>query len=96
MSRFQPGNNGGPGRPKGSKNKLQEAFWKDFAAAWEEYGIAALNTIANDDPAVFVKVAATLMPKDVQLDIETHYVMRAPLPAKTAEEWEQTQAPTYQ
>jgi hypothetical protein len=28
--RFSPGNNGGPGRPKGSLEKLSEAFLADF------------------------------------------------------------------
>jgi hypothetical protein len=76
------------GRPKGAKNKLQEAFWKDFAEAWETHGVTALETMAIEDPATFVKVAASTITKDVSLDMETRYVIRAPLPCATAEEWQ--------
>ena len=85
---FIKGKIGGPGRPKGAKNKLQEAFWKDFASAWETHGTAALEKVALEDPAVFVRVAASVMPKDFGLDVGTSYVIRAPAPAKTIEEWE--------
>ena len=83
--KFGPGN---PGRPKGAKNKLQEAFWEDFAAAWEKHGVSALEKVAVADPSTFVKVAASTMPKDVKLDLDTRYVIHAPLPNATSEEWE--------
>ena len=85
---FIKGKIGGPGRPKGAKNKLQEAFWKDFASAWETHGAAALEKVALEDPAVFVRVAASVMPKDFSLDVGRSYVIRAPLPCATVEEWE--------
>lgn len=59
---------GNPGRPKGSKNKLTEAFWSDYAAAWETHGQAALEAVATSEPAKFVAVAASLMPKDVNVN----------------------------
>src|SRR3990167_5273778 len=64
MARFQPGNNGGPGRPKGSKNKFQEQFWRDLANLWEQQGAAALLKVLNDDTSTFVRVAAGLLPKE--------------------------------
>ena len=76
-----------PGRPKGAKNKLQEAFWTDFAGAWEAHGLVALEKVATEDPATFVKIAASVMPKDVGVDEERHYVMWLPKPCATAEEW---------
>ena len=82
--RFTRGN---PGRPKGAKNKLQEAFWTDFASAWEAHGLVALEKVATEDPATFVKIAARVIPKDVGVDEETHYVMWLPKPCATAEEW---------
>ena len=66
MARFQPGNNGGPGRPKGSKNKFQEQFWRDLQAAWESSGSDAITRVIADDPATFLKVAAGLLPKEEQ------------------------------
>lgn len=66
---FKPGQSGNPaGRPKGSKHKLTEAFWTDFAAAWETHGQAALANVATTDPGKFIAVAASVMPKDVNVN----------------------------
>jgi hypothetical protein len=64
--RFLTGNSGG-GRPKGSRNKLSEAFWNDLAQAWDEHGQAAMKTLATEEPAKFVQVAASLMPKELKV-----------------------------
>lgn len=85
---FKPGQSGNPaGKPKGARNKLQEAFWKDFAGAWEQHGASALLKVATEDPATFVKVAASVMPKEIEGAIEVRSVMRMPEPAKDAAEW---------
>ena len=66
---WKPGQSGNrAGRPKGSKNKLTEAFWADLAAVWEEHGAAALEAMATTEPAKFVQVLASVMPKEVQVD----------------------------
>ncbi len=87
MAKFEKGHPGGPGRPKGARTKLQEAFWKDFAGAWEQHGAAALMKVATEDPSTFVKVAASVMPKEIEGAIEVRSVMRMPEPAKDAAEW---------
>jgi hypothetical protein len=67
--RFLPGNSGNGGRPKGSRNKLGEAFVEDLRDAWETHGVDALNRVARDDPATLLKVVASLMPKDLNLNV---------------------------
>ena len=65
---FKPGQSGNPkGRPKGSRNKINEAFLRDFYEAWEAFGRPALLAAAWTEPATFVKVAASLLPKEMHI-----------------------------
>jgi hypothetical protein len=67
---FKPGKSGNPaGRPKGSRSKLAEKFWTDYYAAWEANGAAALAHVAANDPSTFVRVAASLMPKETEITL---------------------------
>jgi hypothetical protein len=63
---FPPGHSG---RPKGTRNKLQGDFLRDLAEAWELEGKAALLLMVKEQPVDFVKVVASLMPREVALDI---------------------------
>ena len=54
----------GAGRPKGSKHKLQTSFWNDLHRTWKERGPDALRWVADNDPSTFVRVCASLMPKE--------------------------------
>jgi len=65
---FKAGNSLG-GRPKGSRNKFAEHFIADFLADWEDNGAAAIVSARTLDPVAYVKVAASLLPK--QLDFKT-------------------------
>jgi len=66
---WKPGQSGNPaGRPKGARNKLEECFLADLLASWEEIGQSALAAAAEDDPASYVKIVASLMPKKVDPD----------------------------
>jgi hypothetical protein len=65
---FQKGYSGG-GRPKGSRNKLTETFIADFLTTWEEGGIAALRKCRDADPATYCRIAASLLPKQAEIDV---------------------------
>ncbi len=61
-TRFQPGN---PGRPKGARNKLGEAFVTALLNDFQTGGIAAIETVRRDDPSTYVRVIAGLLPKEL-------------------------------
>lgn len=66
---FKPGQSGNPaGRPKGSRNKFSEAFLSDFCADWEEHGVVAIRTMRAERPHEYVKVAASLLPKEFKIE----------------------------
>lgn len=70
---FKPGQSGNPaGRPKGSRNKLSEDFLGDMYTTWGEGGIEAIRQTMRDKPAEYVKIVASLMPKEmtVKTDLE--------------------------
>ena len=90
---FSPGQSGNPaGRPKGSKNKKQltEAFLGDLAETWSRRGMQALEEVATTKPVEFCKIAASLIPKDmlVTVDSAESFVISA-VPQLTTEEWQQ-------
>lgn len=61
--RFLPGNSGNGGRKLGSRNKLGEAFISDLYDEWEKSGVVALERMVKDDPGGFVRVCASLLPR---------------------------------
>jgi hypothetical protein len=66
---WKPGQSGNPaGRPKGSRGKLEERFLADLLADWQDNGAATLAAAREKDPVGYVKVAASLMPKQIQDD----------------------------
>jgi hypothetical protein len=68
---FKPGHSG-PGRPKGCRNKLGEAFIEDLYAAWEKHGMAAIKATIKNQPAQFLKVIVRVLPKDLNLHVSPY------------------------
>lgn len=58
-----------PGRPKGSRNKFSEMFVRDFIESWEINGKAACQKAYEEDPVQYVKIAASIIPKDFNLNL---------------------------
>jgi len=56
------------GRPKGSRNKLSEAFLADLQDVWTEHGPRILLVAAQRDPVSFVRMVASLIPHNFQLE----------------------------
>jgi len=55
------------GRPKGSRNKIAEAFLAALQADFKEHGKVAIENMRADKPAEYIKVIAGLLPKEMAL-----------------------------
>jgi hypothetical protein len=66
-TRFKPGVSGNPGgKPKSSRNRLQGDFMLALANDFAEHGKKAIETARVDDPVGYMKVVASLMPKQME------------------------------
>jgi hypothetical protein len=67
---WKSGQSGNPkGRPKGSRNKLSEDFIADLHESWLAFGKPALMTAAWTDPVAYVRVVASLIPRELEATI---------------------------
>jgi len=69
-TRFKPGQSGNPaGRPKSSRNKLGEAFIEALHDDFAENGAAAIKAAREESPLGYVKVCASILPRDLNVNI---------------------------
>jgi hypothetical protein len=64
-TRFTPGVSGNPGgKPVNARNALTASFLKALAADFEAHGAEAIESARTDDPVGYVRVVASLLPKE--------------------------------
>ena len=77
----------GPGRPRGSANKLNKALREMILQALDKAGgVAYLTRQAEANPAAFLALLAKTMPKDVHVQDARGYIC-APEQAASMESW---------
>lgn len=77
---WKPGQSGNPvGRAFGSRSLLSEAFLKDLLADWQENGPEALKMARAESPATYLRVVASLMPKEIAVKHEVDNLSLADL-----------------
>lgn len=62
--RFLAGNSGNGGRRKGARSRLKEAVLSSLADHYAEHGKAALDKLAADDPASYLRAVTSLLPRE--------------------------------
>jgi hypothetical protein len=67
--RWLPGQYVSPSRAKkvGSRDKLSQAFVVAFAADFDEHGVAVIERVRNLAPVDYLKIVASMMPKEVKI-----------------------------
>lgn len=62
------GQSGNPiGRQVGIRTRITEALLRDLEVGWREDGPAAIKKMATEHPSDFVKVMASLLPRDINI-----------------------------
>lgn len=68
--KWKPGQSGNPRGPEpGTRRKLAEDFVRDLHESWTILGKPAITTVAWTDPSTYLKVIASLIPKDIEVTI---------------------------
>lgn len=67
---FKPGQSGNPkGRPLGARSKLGEAFLEALHDDFNAHGVAAIVKVREEKPDQYLKVIASILPKDLNVNI---------------------------
>jgi hypothetical protein len=67
---FKKGQSGNPaGRPRGSRNELSESFIRRLHDDFHKHGADVIAELRVNQPDVYIKVIAGLVPKDFNLNL---------------------------
>lgn len=69
----RPFKKGEGGRPKGSRNKLGEQFIEALYENWRANGAEALEKVRIEDPAAYLKVIVSVLPKMLHVEGELQH-----------------------
>src|SRR6476661_4649726 len=89
---FQKGKPPGPGRPKGSRNRLGEAFISDLERDWLVHGPEVIERVAANDPSTYLRVVASILPKELNVTVSVLDTMTRRRPDDAATGLEGAQA----
>ena len=67
-TQFQKGSAGGPGRPKGAKNKITKAYLKALSVDFLANKVEVLEKLRKDELPVYARLVAQLVPKDLDIN----------------------------
>jgi len=69
---YKPGQSGNPaGRPKGARNKLGTEFLEKMLKDFQEHGESVIETVRTEKPDQYLKVVASILPKEIELGEDT-------------------------
>jgi hypothetical protein len=81
LTPFRPGQTGNPGgKPAGARNRIQGKFLRTLADDFDKYGEGAIVACREETPAHYLRIVASLVPKQAE--------QLRPLDSKTDEELE--------
>lgn len=70
---FEPGNRANPGgKPTAARNALSTRFIKALAKDFDEFGEEAICEVREKDPAKYLSIVASLVPKDMNINLDTN------------------------
>ena len=68
---FEKGQSGNlKGRPKGARSKLSADFIKALAEDFKDNGASVIEAVRNERPSDYLRVVASLVPKEMHLKID--------------------------
>lgn len=68
--RFITGNTASPGRPRGSRVKLSEAFLAALCEDFCAHGADTIQRVRIEKPDAYLKVIASIVPKQIEVTVD--------------------------